>query len=86
MTTPERNESEIGALLESFEAEYQSAYRALRSFAYGTTQHKFITARMERMRVLQEMIAEKVGEDEAAKLVVEQMDKPAKPKGENDAT
>jgi hypothetical protein len=54
--------------------EYQSACRAVRSFAYGTSQHRFITARMERMRILQEIIADKVGEGEAARLVCETLD------------
>jgi hypothetical protein len=83
----ERNESDVRAMLSQIDAEYQSATRAVRSFAYGTAQHKFITARMERMRVLQEMIASQVGEDTANKLVCEQLDKSGQePKGEHDAS
>lgn len=72
---PKRNESELAALLNQIDAEYQSAMRAVRSFAYGTSQHRFITWRMERMRALQEIIADRVGEQEASKLVSEQLDK-----------
>jgi hypothetical protein len=72
-----RNESELRALLNQIDAEYQSAMRAVRSFAYGTSQHRFITWRMERMRLLQELIADRVGETEASRLVSEQLDKSA---------
>ncbi len=70
-----RNESDVAALLSQIEAEYQSAMRAVRSFAYGSSKHKFITSRMERMRVLQELIADRIGEDEANRRVCEQLDK-----------
>lgn len=45
MTTPQRNESEFGALLSQISAEHESGQRALHSFAYGTAQHRFTAVR-----------------------------------------
>jgi hypothetical protein len=73
-----KNNSEVTNLLQRFDAEFEAAQRALYGFAHGTTQHSFITQKMENMRVLQEMISEKVGEEEATRLVVEHMDAPCK--------
>ena len=70
------NESDVACLLNQIDTEYQAANRALRDFSQGSSQHAFITQKMENMRILQEMIAVKVGDEmEAAKLVCEQLDK-----------
>lgn len=41
--------SEVARLLAQISAEYEAAQRGLTGLAYGTSQHEFITARMENM-------------------------------------
>jgi hypothetical protein len=76
MNTPERNESEIGRLLREIDMNYQAASLGLSGLALGTSMHAFIAARMERIEGARQELAELLGdEEEAAKLVIEQMDK-----------
>ena len=77
-----QQEPSVRALLAQFDAEYQAAFRALHSFSQGSSQHKFISQKMENMSAIQGMLTEKIGKDEAARLVVDAMNKAAD-KGEN---
>lgn len=71
MTTPQRNESDVQRLLRQIDCEYQAA-------VLGTSQHSFITTRMEGMERAREQLVELVGDEmEAMRLVVEQMNKSA---------
>jgi hypothetical protein len=73
--TPPRGQSKVARLLRQFELEQESAQRALYGFAQ-VGKHEFIEARMTRMGIIQEELGNLVGEDEAGRLVVEQMDTP----------
>ncbi|HEX3643188.1 MAG TPA: hypothetical protein VHV10_18020 [Ktedonobacteraceae bacterium] len=66
--------SEVARIRAQIRAEQESAQRALYSSAYGTTQHRFITRRMERMGILHEQLQEIVGEQEAAKALKDAME------------
>ena len=70
-----RNQSEIRRLMDEIDSQYQSAWNGLSGLNLGTAQHEFITARMERIGVAAEELKLLVGEDEAARIVVEQMSK-----------
>jgi hypothetical protein len=61
--------------MDTIEQEYQSAWYGLSGLKLGTSQHEFITARMERIGLAAEELKQLVGEDEAARIVVEQMSK-----------
>ncbi len=69
------NQSEVAQIKQQIEAEQESARRALHSPAYGTAQHRFITARMERMGILHNRLKDLVGDEEAAKMLSETMEK-----------
>ncbi|HEX9502836.1 MAG TPA: hypothetical protein VF974_00755 [Patescibacteria group bacterium] len=69
------NQSEVAFLMAQFDAETQAAQWALTGLAQGTTQHQFITARMERMGQIGSALKELVGEEETAQLVVGAMEK-----------
>jgi hypothetical protein len=78
MSTPQRNESDVQRLLRTIDCEYQAAALGLSGLALGTSQHSFITARMEGMERAREQLVELVGDEmEATRLVVEQMNKSA---------
>lgn len=62
--------SEVARLLAQISAEYEAAQRGLTGFAYGTSKHDFITARMENMGQLHSELQSIVG-DAAITLVVE---------------
>lgn len=62
--------SEVARLLTQISAEYEAAQRGLTGFAYGTSKHDFITARMENMGQLHSELQSIVG-DAAITLVVE---------------
>jgi hypothetical protein len=69
------NQSEVAFLMAQFAAEHQSAEWALTGIASGVTRHDFISARMDRMGQIGGALKELVGEDEAGKLMVEEMEK-----------
>jgi hypothetical protein len=75
--TQNRNQSEIRRLMDEIDSQYQAAHQALYSFNLGTSTHEFITARMERIGMAAEELKQLVGENEAARIVVEQMSKAA---------
>jgi len=62
--------SEVARLLTQISAEYEAAQRGLTGLAYGTSQHEFITTRMENMGQLHSQLQSIVG-DAATTLVVE---------------
>jgi len=67
-------QSEIAHLLQQIDLEYNAARAALTGLACGTTQHEFITARMERMSFYHEELSQRVGGQEAARLLVERLE------------
>jgi HAMP domain-containing protein len=76
------NNSEVAYIRAQIQAEQESAHRALHSLAYGTAQHPFITARMERIGALHGALKEIVGEEQAAQILCETLEG-QEPKGEN---
>lgn len=58
--------SEVARLLMQISAEYEAAQRGLSGLAYGTSQHEFITARMEHMGQLHNQLQSIVGDDAIA--------------------
>lgn len=66
-------QSEIARLLQQIDLEYSAARNALVGLALGTAQHEFITARMERLTLCHEQLAEYVGSHEASRLLVERL-------------
>jgi hypothetical protein len=74
-----RGQSELGRMLEIIDLEYQGAQRALYGFMQGAAQHEFITARMEGIERMRERVIDLVGdEDEANRMVIEQLEKSGK--------
>lgn len=65
---------EIAHIRRQIAAEYESAQRALRGSAYGTSQHKFITRRMERMGGLHGRLKTIVGDDQATRILNDAME------------
>ena len=65
------NNSEVARLMRQITEEYEAAQRGLTGLAYGTAQHAFITAKMERMVTMQESLSEIVGSQKAISLVVQ---------------
>jgi hypothetical protein len=65
-------ESEVARLMQQIAVEYSSAQAGMSGLAIGTSQHAFITKRMENMQQYQEKLITLVGnEQEATKLVVQ---------------
>lgn len=64
--------SEVTKILDQIKAEYESAQNGLSGLAFGTSQHAFITARMENMSLLHTQLQSLIG-DAATALVVEQL-------------
>ncbi|MBV9227731.1 MAG: hypothetical protein JOZ18_00355 [Chloroflexi bacterium] len=54
--------SEVARLLSQISAEYEAAQRGLSGLSYGTSQHAFITARMENMGQLHSQLQSIVGD------------------------
>jgi len=63
--------SEVARLLQQIDQECEAAQRGLSGLALGTARHDFITTRLERIVACQEQLATHVGEEEAARLLVE---------------
>jgi hypothetical protein len=64
--------SEVARLLAQISAEYEAAKLGLTGLAYGTSQHEFITARMEHMSQLHSQLQSIVGDDAIA-LIADQL-------------
>ncbi len=75
MLGAEKRGSEVARLLERISAEYEAAQRGLTGFAYGTSKHAFITARMENMGQLHGELESIVGGDEAIALIADTLSK-----------
>ena len=67
------NRSEVRALLEQIEAEYQAGKQALSGLAEGSSRHDFIEHRLTRMGELHSDLQALVG-DEAIALLVHTLD------------
>ena len=65
--------SEVSRLLAQINDEYEAAQRGLSGLAYGTSQHEFITARLEHMGQLHNALHELVG-DAAIAMIAEKLD------------
>jgi hypothetical protein len=74
MLKAEEHRSEVARLLSQISAEYEAAQRGLTGLAYGTSQHEFITARMENMGQLHSELQSIVG-DVAIAMIVETLGK-----------
>jgi len=62
MLRVEEHKSEVARLLSQISTEYEAAQRGLTGLAYGTSQHEFITARMESMGQLHTELQSIVGD------------------------
>jgi len=67
-------QSDITRLKQQIEDEYTACQQALFGLAYGTSQHQFITLRMENMEKCRLELVELVGSHEALKIMEEAMD------------
>ena len=72
MLGAQEQQSEVAKLLSQISAEYEAAQRGLTGFAHGTSQHEFITARMEHMGQLHGQLQSLVG-DTAIAMIAEQL-------------
>jgi hypothetical protein len=66
-------QSEITRLLTRIEQEYASARRGLSALASGTARHAFISGKMERIQTCSRALCGLLGEQEATRVVVEQI-------------
>jgi hypothetical protein len=64
--------SEVKRLLMQISNEYEAAQRGLIGFAAGSSQHAFITARLERVGQLHTELRDLVGDD-AMSMIAEQL-------------
>ncbi len=71
--------SEVARILTQIQAEYESGTRGLSGLASGTTTHRFITARMERIGQLHSALENIVGEDCATALLVSTLEELPEP-------
>lgn len=67
----------VRALLAQIDTEYRSASLGLTGLALGTSRHEFITARMTQIGIAGRQLVDLLGENEAGRLIVEQMNKTA---------
>lgn len=65
------NGSEIAQLRQRLEFEYQAGRWALHGLASGLAQHRFITARFQRMEQCHKRLTELVGEEQATDFLCE---------------
>ena len=65
--------SEVTRLLSQISAEYEAAQRGLSGQAAGTSQHEFITARMQNIGQCQQQLQGLVGQKLALALVTQQL-------------
>jgi hypothetical protein len=72
MLEMEKHDSEVAGLLARFRAEYEAAQWGLSGLAFGTSQHKFITAKMENMWKVHAELHDLVG-DTAMAMIAEDL-------------
>lgn len=63
------NRSEVAQLRQQIELQLQALQRGMYGLATGTARHAFIQARMERIGVCQDRLAEQLGENAANQIV-----------------
>ncbi len=68
------NKSEVVRIKRQIELEYEAAQHGLYGLALGTAKHQFITAKLEQIGAHHEALKKLVGEQEAAKLLVETLE------------
>jgi hypothetical protein len=66
--------SEIARLREQIAQEYEAAKQVMSGTVYGTANHQFITARMERIGTCHEALKHLVGEREATRMMVKTLE------------
>jgi hypothetical protein len=66
----EEHGSDVARLLSKITAEYEAAQRGLTGLAYGTSQHEFISARMDNMGQLHSEL-QTIVDDSAIVLIVD---------------
>ncbi len=71
------SKSEVAQLMRRIALEYEAAERGLTGFAEGSSKHQFITARMENIGACRERLAELVGDEQAAQLLCDAMERGA---------
>ena len=72
MLGAQEQRSEVARLLSQINDEYEAAQRGLSGLSFGTSQHDFITARMENMGQLHSQLQSIVG-DAAIALIAERL-------------
>lgn len=72
------SQSEVQRLLAEIDTQYQAAWNGLSGLAQGVARHDFINARLENMENARQALEDIVGENEAARLVVEWMNREGK--------
>jgi len=75
MSSPNEQKSEVARLLAQISSEYEAAQQGLSGLAQGTSQHRFITKRMEHIAELHLQLRNLVG-DEAMALIDLTLDQP----------
>lgn len=73
MLGAQEQRSEVTRLLSQIGAEYEAAKRGLSGLAAGTSQHDFVTARMEHMGQLQRQLQGLVGHQQGLAMVAQQL-------------
>jgi hypothetical protein len=63
------SESEVARLRRQIELELEAMQRGMNGFALGTSRHKFIHKRMDRVGACQDKLVTEVGEDRANEIV-----------------
>lgn len=63
------SESEVARLRRQIELELEAMQRGMNGFASGTSRHKFIHKRMNRVGACQDKLVAEVGEDRADEIV-----------------
>lgn len=69
MQTTDSNPSEVARLRQQIEVQLIAMRQGLAGLSSGTARHAFINARMERIGVYQESLADQLGESAATLLV-----------------
>jgi hypothetical protein len=67
-------EFEVARLVRQIELEHEAAKQALTGFSQ-MAKHQYITARMERIAALKDILTPKIGEEAASKIVMEVLER-----------
>ena len=67
-------QSEIVRLRLQIELEYLAGHQALSGLAYGTSQHQFVTHKLENMERCRKELVTLVGAEEASKVFIDTLD------------